>query len=355
MNNFSQDILLWYHSNDIMLPWREKRPANPYFVLLSEIMLQQTQVKTVIPYFINFIEEFPTIQHLAKSSQERVLKSWEGLGYYSRARNFYKTSKIIVNKFNGVIPNNYSDLIKLPGIGNYIASAFLSIFFNKKIPAIDGNAKRVVSRLRMIKHTNRKLDVEVKNYLELNISKKSPGDFNQAIMDLGRTICTPKNPLCMKCPIINYCGAHKNNVINKFPAPKLKNKHKPHYFVVIGIIWKNKKILISKRPNNALLGGLWEFPGGKLETNETNQECIIREVKEELNVIIEPLKYIKQIKHSYSHFSITMSGYHCKYVSGTPKGMHPYEWKWIDPHNLTKHPFPKASHFFFNEIISTVQ
>ena len=339
---FSEKILKWYIENKRELPWRKTK--NIYHIWISEIMLQQTQVNTVIPYYNNWIKKFKNIHSVAKSSEDIILKYWEGLGYYARARNFHKASKIILNDNINLNKITYKKFNDLPGVGDYTSAAVFSIVKKKCLPAIDTNVKRVISRYLAL--NNQKDNKKINNFLIKNISNLNPGDFNQAIMEIGALLCKPKNPNCLKCPINNNCIAYLKNKVMDY---SIKNKilKRPNYKIVVGVIWKNNKIFIAKRKSIGLLGGLWEFPGGKKEKNENNHECLIREILEELNIEIKVLSFIKKIKHTYSHFSIDLNAYHCIYVKGNPKPKTSSEIKLISLNELSKFPFPKANHKIF--------
>ena len=344
MNNFSKDLLKWYHEMNFAMPWRKIN--DPYKIWISEIMLQQTQVKTVMPYYQNWMKKYSTIKKLSDAKRDDILKMWEGLGYYQRAHNIHKTSKIIVINHNGTMPQNYESLTKLKGIGDYTASAILSIAYNQKYVAIDGNIKRIVSRLKKTDNS-KNLNVVAKDYILPSMTSKNTGDLNQALMDLGREICKPKNPSCQQCPINTYCLAHQTQTVNQFPATKKSNK-KPIYNVIVGLIWNKKnKLLISKRKNNGLLGGMWELPGGKKEKNETNINCLKREIREELNIEISIEKKIGNIKHQYSHFGINLTAYNCCYKKGKIMPHGPEKTEWISYNNIYKFAFPSATHKIF--------
>ena len=272
---FSPLLLKWYDEHVRPFPWRKTN--DPYKIWLSEIMLQQTQINTVIPYYKRWLSKFPNIKSVANADLESLLKMWEGLGYYARVRNFHSASNVVMNRFDGRIPDNYHDFQSLPGVGPYIAGAVMSIAYNLPVPAVDVNAFRVVSRIKSIDLPFNKCKNEINGFLFGHLPPDRPGDFNQAIMDLGREICTPKNPACYACPIQSHCSAFVNKAVDKYPI-KIKKPARPHYYVAVGIIWKNNKILISKRNESGLLGGLWEFPGGKIKNGESGSDCIIREV-----------------------------------------------------------------------------
>ena len=342
------ELLYWYNNQGYNFPWRGIN--DPYKIWLSEVMLQQTQVQTVIPYFKRWIHVFPNIKSVAMSDIDTLLKQWGGLGYYARAKKFFKACKIVENEFAGQIPNDIVQFSALTGVGSYIAGAVMSIAFNQPEPAVDANAFRVVSRLQSIDKPFSKCKNEINKFLSDLICTQRPGDFNQAIMDLGRNICTSNQPQCNICPLSKYCSAFVNRTVHNYPV-KLKYRQKPHYRVAVGVIWKNKKMLISKRRENGLLGGLWEFPGGKIEQGESAENCIIREVNEELGVIVKPTFFLKQIKHAYTHFSITLAAYHCKFIGGAPRALGCSDWRWVTPEQIHALPFPKANHKLFDKVL----
>ena len=344
MKNTALKLLNWYNESNYLMPWRES--PNPYNIWISEIMLQQTQVQTVKKYYNNWMKKYPSIYNLSHADIDDILKLWEGLGYYRRAHNILETSQIIVSEYNGNIPNSYKALIQLKGIGDYTASAILSIAFEKKYPAIDGNLKRVLSRLFIIKQNNRLQDNAKKYALQFMINN-NPGDVNQAFMDLGREICLPKKPQCNICPLNLDCKAHTTDTIDKYPMKSLK-KIKPSYDVRVGVIYKNNKFLISKRKKEGLLGGLWELPGGKKRKNETNYDCLHREIKEELNIDIKIQNKIGIIKHEYSHFKINLIGYNCNYKKGNIKPLTSDGLAWIINKNIKNFAFPKSTIKLFN-------
>ena len=232
---------------------------------------------------------------------------------------------------------------------DYIHAAVRSIAFHEIIPVIDGNVKRVVSRiLELDSPPSKALDI-IKHFLINKISHESPGDFNQAIMDLGSTICKPRNPKCSECSISNFCNSYENNTVNNYPVTE-KKRTIPHHKIAVGLIWKDNQILISKRHSNVMLGGLWEFPGGKINEHETAKKCVKREIKEELNVEVSVGKKIKTIKHAYTHFTIELTAYHCQYEHGEPATLDCADFKWIETNEIDSLPFPKANHKIFNKI-----
>lgn len=260
IESFQDDLLAWYHHEKRDLPWRES--TDPYRVWVSEIMLQQTQVVTVVPYFNRFMEWFPTIEDLANAEEDKLLKAWEGLGYYSRVRNMQHAAKEMVETFDGKMPQTIEDILSLKGIGPYTGGAIGSIAFSLPEPAIDGNVMRVYSRLFCLSDdialpkTRKVFD----KYVRETMSQTEPGDFNQALMDLGATICTPTKPSCETCPIKHYCEAKKTDTASSYPVKKKKEKAKPLYYVADVIRNKTGAFLLEKRPEDGLLSNMWTFP-----------------------------------------------------------------------------------------------
>lgn len=256
-NRFQSSILDWFAKNQRDLPWR--RTQDPYKIWLSEIMLQQTQVATVIPYYERWIKEFPTPQAVVQAPEEKILKLWEGLGYYSRARNFQSACREVVEKYDGKIPDSLEEIQELPGIGRYTAGAILSIAYAKPVSLVDGNVARVLSRLFVVKKDPKK---ETETFWELAkslVPRKQAGDFNQALMELGATICVPANPSCLICPVQNFCQAKKAGIQNQLPiSPKRTKTQIVH--LASALIRQNEKILLCQRKETGHLKGMWEPP-----------------------------------------------------------------------------------------------
>lgn len=325
------------------MPWRDT--GDPYKIWISEIMLQQTRVDQAWPYFERFIKEFPTVYDLAEAPQQQVLKAWEGLGYYSRARNLHAASKMIVDEFEGKLPEEYDEIIKLKGIGPYTAAAITSIAFGKPNAVVDGNVIRVITRYFGIENDVRKTGTvrEVQEHVNELISHEYPAEFNQGLMEIGSMVCKPSNPDCMSCPIQAGCVATKTAKTDSIPY-KSPAKKKPHKHIGVGIIeQEDGKVLIALRPEEAMLGGLWEFPGGKQEDGEEIKTTVERELKEELGVEVHAHKEFMKLKHVYSHFSITLHAFLCKLISGDPKPKSSQEIRWVEIEELEQYPFPKAN------------
>ncbi len=335
-------LLQWYERNRRDLPWRET--DDPYAITVSEFMLHQTRVQTVLAYYPRFLQRFPDWSSLAGASLDEVLKAWEGLGYYARARNLHALARRVIAQHNGQLPDSEEALLALPGIGHYTAGAILSICFGRDVVAIDGNVKRVLCRAFHINEQpsspegKRRISESAKSLLPPGRA----GAFNQALMDLGATICTPRRPACDRCPWEQACQARQLGDQESLPVRRPR-KPLPHQDIAAGVIWRDGLILIAQRPANGLLGGLWEFPGGKREPGETMEECLVREVAEELGIAIQVRQPLATVDHAYTHFRITLHAYHCQYVSGEPKALGCATWKWVRPGELDDYAFPAAN------------
>ncbi|MEX0662004.1 MAG: A/G-specific adenine glycosylase [Balneolaceae bacterium] len=336
-------LLGWYQINKRKMPWRDI--TDPYKIWISEVMLQQTRVDTVIPYFNRFMEKYPTVDDLAESDQQSVLKVWEGLGYYSRARNMHQAAKTVSTEMNGKMPANYDGLIKLKGIGPYTAAAISSIAYSEKKAVVDGNVLRVLCRFFGIPDDIRSAGTktQIQGFADDLIPESNPGDFNQAVMELGATVCKPSNPMCDECPLSVQCVAYNSAQTEVIPY-KSKKAKVPHHQIAVGLIVnKNNELLISLRQNNAMLGGLWEFPGGKKEDDESLKETTKRELDEELGVEVSVFDEFMNLKHAYSHFKITLHAYWCRIEKGKPSPKSSQKLKWVSLEAIDEFPFPKAN------------
>ncbi len=307
-DEIEEPLLSWYDAGRRILPWREE--PTPYHVWVSEIMLQQTRVEAVKPYYDRFMKKFPDIERLAMAEEEVLLKLWEGLGYYNRVRNLNKAAKIIMEEYNGRMPDTYEELIGLPGIGSYTAGAIASIAYGKKLPAVDGNVLRVLARLRTDDRDIRQQSVKKQIEEELSdcMSEKRPGDFNQALMELGAMVCIPTGvPKCRECPWERLCLAHKEGRETEFPVKTAKKKRAVEDKTILLIRDENKAAL-QKRPSKGLLAGMYEFPWilGKL----SEEEVLAYLKKEGLSVL--HIKPIGESKHIFTHKEWHMTGYAVK-------------------------------------------
>lgn len=340
--NIAPQLLAWWDDGHADLPWRRTR--DPYHIWVSEIMLQQTQIATVIPYFERWMTRFPTVTALAEAPLDDVLKLWEGLGYYSRARNLHAAAQMVESDYDGQLPTTAADLLKLKGIGRYTAGAIASIAFDQPAPILDGNVIRVLSRL-----------VDLPDDTTLTATKKQlwalaeqvvplarPGDFNQSLMELGQKVCAPKSPSCHLCPLRDDCQALAHGTQHERPVRPAK-KRTPHYDVAAAVIYREDgRFLIAQRPLDGLLGGLWEFPGGKQEKGETMEQTLVREIREELGIEIRPKYPITTVKHAFTHFRITLHAHAATFVSGNIQHIGVRDHAWVTLDDLDTYAFGTA-------------
>jgi A/G-specific adenine glycosylase len=339
-----ESLLHWFAKNQRSLPWRKE--YSPYQTWISEVMLQQTRTKTVLPYYERWMQRFPDIRSVAAAPEDQILKHWEGMGYYTRARNIRKTAKILVERFGGVLPDNYDHIINLPGIGRYTAGAIMSLAFNREYPVVDGNIERVFARLfNMEKPVKAKESQEfVKTMARALIPRGKARDFNQALMELGAVICVPKNPPCEICPVRIFCASRRLGVVDQRPVPGSRKSLVP-IEVVLGVLVHRRRVLIQKRPNTGLMGGLWEFPGGKLQNGETPEQALGREFHEELQVAIDPVRKLAVIRHQYTSFRVVLHCYLCRFHEG-PQPVTlgaAIAFRWVTAKELNQFPFPAAN------------
>jgi A/G-specific adenine glycosylase len=340
----SSRLLKWYRLHKRTLPWRDRQGSDPYAVWVSEIMLQQTRVETVIPYFEKWMQRFPTVRALAEAGEQDVLNAWEGLGYYSRARNLHKAARIVTDQYEGKVPRDLDELRKLPGIGRYTLGAIASIAFGMDVPALDGNIKRVYARIFDISEPVDTPQVEkiLWGLAEEHLPNKQAGDYNQALMDLGATICIPRNPRCLICPLMELCEARANGTQNLRPV-KSPRKSVPHHIHAAAVGWignpPSQQVLLARRPSNGLLGGMWEFPNGRVTGDPL--EGLAEALKTGYGLWLganrrtlkkkEPLGVVH---HGYTHFKVTTYVYECELVS-PPEGEN---LKWVPTGDLEKYP-----------------
>ncbi|MEL6398812.1 MAG: A/G-specific adenine glycosylase [Cyanobacteria bacterium J06607_6] len=339
--SLQQALLAWYTQQGRDLPWRRTR--DPYAIWISEIMLQQTQVKTVLPYYERWLQQLPTVTALAQADQQTVLKAWEGLGYYARARNLHRAAQAIVANHDGQFPSTFDAAIALPGIGRTTAGGILSAAFNQPVAILDGNVKRVLARLIALRTPPSKTLNQLWLLSERLLPADHPRDFNQALMDLGATLCTRHRPACLLCPWQSACAAYNQNVQLEIPMTEARAPL-PHKQIGVGVVWNEQgQILIDRRLQEGLLGGLWEFPGGKIEPGETVEDCIRRELQEELAIEVEVGDRLMTINHTYTHFKVTLNVFHCRHTAGEPQPIECDEVRWVEVSELEAFPFPKAN------------
>ncbi|MGB2982701.1 MAG: A/G-specific adenine glycosylase [Candidatus Bipolaricaulia bacterium] len=329
-----EKLLAWYAVEARELPWRNTR--DPYAIFVSEIMLQQTRVETVLAYYGRFLERFPTVESLASASVDDVLKAWEGLGYYRRAQNLHRAARILVKEHEGQLPTTTAGLRSLPGIGPYTAGAIASIAFGLDEPVLDGNVVRVLARLYRIGGDPAQAAAKkrLRRTAELLLPRSEASRFNQALMDLGTRICLPRTPRCRECPLEAECDAHHAGEEGVYPQRRAR-KAVPHIDVVAGIIWNcvpfapDARLLIAKREEDDMLGGLWEFPGGRVEEGESHEEALIRELREEMAIDVDVIEPFMQLDHAYTHFRMTLHAYHCRHTGGDPQAIECADWAWV--------------------------
>jgi A/G-specific adenine glycosylase len=341
--NITVELLKWYDKSKRNLPWR--KTLDPYKIWLSEVMLQQTQVKTVIPYYKKWIKKFPDFQSISESNLDVLIKLWEGLGYYNRCRNFYNAVKIIYSNFDSMLPKDIEDFKSLPGVGNYTASAVYSIAFSEPHPVMDGNVKRVMCRVFQFRNLTSFNMKRLISSLEKWIDHNRPGDFNQALMELGATLCKPINPKCRICPLKLVCRGYDSGHPERYPITK-KKQPIPILNVLTGLVWKQDTFLILQRVGYKHLTNLWELPGGRFQNNLNHQMQLMKILKNKYNLHVNVKIKIGFINHRYSHFGVALSGFHCMLVNGsTLRVNQPY--RWIRPEEINQFAFPKANHKLF--------
>ncbi len=337
---FARRILAWYALNARSLPWRAI--SDPYRTWVSEIMLQQTRVEAVLPYYQRWMDRFPTLADLAAASQQDVLRAWEGLGYYSRARNLHQAARLVMQQYGGHLPRDRAALQSLPGIGRYTAGAIASIAFGQDEPALDGNIRRVLARVFDVTVPARSPQGEriLWALAAEHLPAGQAGDYNQALMDLGSSICTPRSPACLVCPLNQLCRAYALGLQEQRPVQQPKPVS-PHYLVGAAVIRRAGQILLAQRPAEGLLGGMWEFPGGKVEPGETLPQALRREIVEELGAEIEVGEPFGVYEHAYTHFSVTLHAFLCRLQVGEPRPIQPSDLRWVRPDELKQFPMGK--------------
>ena len=311
LNEIVQPLISWYRQNKRILPWRDQK--NAYYTWVSEIMLQQTRVEAVKPYFLRFIGELPDVKALAECPEEKLMKLWEGLGYYNRVRNMQTAAQNVVSEYSGILPASYEELLALKGIGSYTAGAIASIAYDIPVPAVDGNVLRVFSRITEDRQDIMKQSVrrQVEEKLLGIMPKEAPGDFNQALMELGAVVCVPNGPArCMECPVAALCKAYHHGTVDELPVKAPKKKRTIENKTVL-VIQDGERTAIHKRPQEGLLAGLYELPNveGHLSMDEALQKV------KEMN--LEPLhiEVLPEAKHIFSHIEWRMTGYRIRVSS----------------------------------------
>ena len=335
-------LLTWYEREAADLPWRRRR--DPYAIWLAEIMLQQTQVETVIPYYERFLRQCPDLPALAAAELDEVLKLWEGLGYYSRARNLHRTARILVAQHNACFPRTAAELQQLPGIGRYTAGAIASIAFDEPSPVLDGNVMRVFARLLDLDEditraaTQRRLWALAQQWLP----QVRPGTWNQALMELGRTICRPRQPDCPRCPLQSQCLARARGSQAQRPR-RPPRADRPHYDVVVALLRNAQdELLLQRRPPEGLLGGLWTFPGGRVTAADASlPDALHRLLRTTLGLEVQRGAALAPVQQGFTHFRITLHAWECRLLSGPAATQLP-ELAWARPEALARYSFGRA-------------
>ncbi len=310
-------LLAWYAAHRRDLPWRSAagETADPYRVWLSEVMLQQTRVETVRPYYARWLERFPTLRSLAEAPLDDVLKAWEGLGYYSRARNFHRAVQEVASRHGGHVPGQPDAFRALPGVGRYTAGAVMSIAFGREEPVVDGNVRRVLARWT---DDPAPADDALWRMAAALVPGERPGDVNQAVMELGATVCTPRNPRCGDCPVRDLCAAYAAGTQNERPAPR-KAKPLPHEDTAVPVIQRGGDVLLVRRPVAARLGGMWAFPQAVRADGESLSAAAARAAREGLGIEIAVGEPVAVVQHTFTHVRATYHAVRCAVTAGDPQ------------------------------------
>lgn len=339
---FAAALLEWYDAHPTEMPWRGSR--NPYHIWLSEIMLQQTRVTTAEAYYLRFLERFPTIETLAAASLDEVLKLWEGLGYYTRARNLHRLAQQIVSQHNGQFPASAEILQQLPGIGRYTAAAIASIAFGEAVAVLDGNVIRILTRLLDLPDeiSSSTVEKQLRALAEALPDQTRPGDYNQALMDLGRTVCVPRRPLCDRCPVQSFCLAFACGTQHLRPVKKQKAAL-PEVRAAAAVIRDNAgRLLLVQRPPAGLLGGLWMLPQADCEADESHAECLHRYLADDLQIEIQVGAQMAFASQEFTHFRLHLRAFACEIISGTPHSVNDSPCAWVAESDLQQYSLGKA-------------
>jgi len=335
-------LLRWYRAHRRRLPWRIDR--DPYRVWVAEVLLQQTRVAQAVPYFERFVREFPTVEALARAPAERVLKVWEGAGYYARAHHLHAAARQLVRENDGELPSTEEMLERLPGVGPYIARAVASIAFGRPCVALEANGVRVVARWTREEGDVRNPAVRSRLEGELRavLPRKDPGTFTEAVMELGETVCAPTRPACPVCPVAFACRAYRELDDPARLPTRRKRTRRPHIRAALVVLTDGGRMLVQRRPSSGLLPGLWEFPGGRVEPGESSEDAARRELREETGLSVGRLVPIGTVHHAYSHFSVELHAF-----VGQPRERARRrtgsERRWVTRNQLARLPIPKAT------------
>ena len=336
-NIFRRSLRSWYRRHARDLPWR--RTSDPYKIWISEIMLQQTTVSAVIPFYQRWINQFPDIASVARAPSSEVLTAWQGLGYYQRVRNIHKAAINLCEFHDGCLPADKEKLRALPGFGAYTTGAVLSIAFKKPEPIIDANVRRVFMRLLFLKgKADGRHDGMITETLNALLPARNPGEFNQALMELGATVCRSQLPLCSQCPVRDMCRAYHKGMQEVVPEPKTRILK--DIYAAVAVIKHKGRYFIQQRPPRGLLAGLWEFPGGQIKPGETSRRALSREVKEELGVTVLTAAHLMNVRHFYTRFRVHLSAWLCS-TAPVPKPDDTH--RWVRPREFSDYAMPSGS------------
>lgn len=341
-NSLQSSVLAWYAAHKRNLPWR--RTYDPYHVWISEIMLQQTQMERGVEYFNRWVRLFPNPGAVADASEREVLKAWEGLGYYSRARNIRKAAALMEEQHGSQVPQTYEQLLSLPGIGHYTAAAIMAIAYNQPWPVIDANVERLFARLlnstRPVKE--KAFKQELHKGLQGLLAEASPRDLSQALMELGALVCTPRNPACANCPVQKFCAAFRAGTVDQRPVARPRQE-KIDIIMACAIVEHEGRMFIQQRREDDVWGGLWEFPGGRLQNGETPEQAASRELQEETEIRAVDFRPFATVVHHYTRYRVTLHSYFCE-AQGTPEPqLHAaQQYRWVGFQELEQYPFPSG-------------
>ncbi|MDA1190581.1 MAG: A/G-specific adenine glycosylase [Candidatus Poribacteria bacterium] len=331
--DFQRALLAWYRRDKRTLPWRDI--DNPYAVLVSEVMLQQTQVATVIPYFERFLARFPTVESLASSPTDDVIHHWQGLGYYSRARNLQNAARAVVERFDGIIPRDVEQLLSLPGVGRYTAGAVSSVAYGEPAPILDGNVMRVLTRLFCIEGNPKsgKAHRALWEIAESLVPRESPGDFNVGLMELGALLCTPTKPSCGDCPVSTHCLARERYEVTQFPQLPPRPETVSVEDIAV-IVWKDGRFLLTKRPVDKRWGGLWELPRVRRLEGESLEDAATRAPMQRCGVEVRVKEPFGAMRHAVTRYRIRLHGFVAEWVSGEASAVECEAVAWVESEGL---------------------
>jgi len=338
IKTIARHLLVWYGQNARDLPWRHD--PSPYRVWISEVMLQQTSVSTVQPYFERWLKRFPDLQALASASEQEVLALWQGMGYYQRARRLHAAARQVVQEHGGQIPRDRADLLKLPGVGPYVAGAIRSLAFGEDEPAVDANVIRVMMRLLALpgKGSETGVRAQVQQWVRTGLPGGRSAEYNQAWMDFGSMICRPRRPRCGVCFLRRWCQGFQQGVQYDIPEPSPKRLSK--ITTAVAVFVRDGAVYIQQRPADGMFGSMWEFPGGKVKDGETPQQALVRECREELGIDCHPGQRLARLVHYYTVFEVTLHAFKCRPPGGLPADR---THRWVALADLQNYPMPSAN------------